>query len=443
MNITPYDILKQGPENHADMISFESNNRSLNSETYSEGDYIFSEMQTNDEDKEKLQNYKLLEPNVLAKTRLQRFKDNIWYDDRTWTRIFIISSIISSLLILALESVLTALAVRLFIKLPQSAAVNDEFKKLTNFAIDWFNNSVMSYMGIYIFAELYQVLLALIVLYVKDNSHLLLYLFMLIVMSVYSGLEHMVVVQGIHIVVTTISYYGNTGDTPVVDSYSNEFIVKVLGYVASGLFSLFFLVQSYFGFKLFPRFKKATGERVGNNLTLIKRNMVFEMHRALLILLSFFVPGMFLASALCYASSPIVKGLCYAGMVLSLLGFISADFCSSREKKGWTIAFMVAYVILIGIIGVMSAFYITIEPPYHLITNVVPYSVETMNTQVVYISASVLGICGGLLLIVQFFLSIKLILNFNKGLKDIHGPDHNWAKFIFGISEIQRSESDI
>ncbi|GME97008.1 unnamed protein product [Ambrosiozyma monospora] len=111
MNNTHYDQLEN--RKYDDLSSFESSNFSANSTKSSEEEYMLQEI---DQKNFKEQDSKSLAPKVLAKPKLQQFKDNIWYEDKTWTRLFIIFSITSSILILSLESVLASFAIRGFAK---------------------------------------------------------------------------------------------------------------------------------------------------------------------------------------------------------------------------------------------------------------------------------------------------------------------------------------
>ncbi|GME79374.1 unnamed protein product [Ambrosiozyma monospora] len=344
-------------------------------------DMLMKAAKANDEENQKSNSHAV---KVLKKPPFQRFKDNVWYEDKTWIRMFFGCSIISAILGIVFEPIPDVILIYKFSIVPAN-----------------------------VYGQLYQDILMLIVLRTKYVAHLIAYSLLLLFLFSYSIFEHLSVPSHVSLFPPDVLQY-----TGIHYSEETGIVVKVFPHIVDALYGLTFVLQSWVGLKLIPYFRKATGEQIGNNIILIRANKFFKLHRTLVILLGY----LFSVRIMIMASEWFMYWLYLC--CLSPFIFLASDFCASREKYWWSITFFVVYFgMIVSVLWTMVRFDIN---------DVLGYVVSYLPTGITLIS-----------LLVLVGIAIKVLRNFKKGLYHIHAHEYNWAKFIPGVAEVQESADDI
>ncbi|QPG73591.1 hypothetical protein FOA43_000903 [Brettanomyces nanus] len=195
-------------------------------------------------------------------------------------------------------------------------------------------NAVATYLALYIYAEIYQVIFTVIILYTKNIYHLISYLIFLCAMAVYSGIQFYELKNTL--------FFGLL--------YSSwERFCKAFSIIVIVLSCIVCLVQAVNVWKMRIQFLKATGEKVSNNPKLIRADIIFNLHRNALIIAAFFFPAFTLQFAVIvldktdpeFVITIVILGLSYLVLIL-------ADYCAAR-KYSWGL-----YAVLLAYMGAMS-----------------------------------------------------------------------------------------
>ncbi|KAG7898835.1 hypothetical protein KL905_004004 [Ogataea polymorpha] len=353
----------------------------------------------------------------LEKTFWIKFRENVVDNDNAWIKLFLFASFISAIVILAIECTICGLFFSSF-RLIESKS--DDFNPVL--AIYGYYRSYLkqkryamgAYLALYIYAELYQILTTLIVLYTRNVYHLVSSILFLAAMAIYAGIQY----NEINTTITSFAAYNqlftSTSDAFGSGTAAAKVHIKSLSIAVIILASLICVIQFGIGFRLKDKFQKFTGETIGNNRKMIYANTVFNLHRDALLLALFFAPGYFLqAVVIAPNKSDAEFGLTLAALFLSVFVIFGADYSTSREKKLTSTIFSMCCTIGLGfIIFKIVRVYLRYHSTYQDLPgrqSVVAFGAIT----------SVLLLC----LMVLLFLVIK---NFGMGLFDIYAGNYNW-----------------
>ncbi|KAH3666542.1 hypothetical protein OGAPHI_003539 [Ogataea philodendri] len=353
----------------------------------------------------------------LERTFWRKFRENVVDNDDTWIKLFLILSCLSAIITLAIECAICGLFMDRFKLL--ATGTNDynpilavygyyrSFLKQKRYAMG-------AYLALYIYAELYLVIMTLIVLYTRNVYHLMSSVLFLAAMAIYSGIQY----NEITTTITSFNTYNQlfTSTTDAFQSGVEQATRKIKGLSIAVIViaSLACLVQSAIGYKLKDKFQQFTGEAVGNNRKMIYANTVFNLHRDALLLALFFAPGYFLQSVIIAPNKSDAEfGLTIAALVLSFLVVFGADFCTSREKKLPSTFFSACCTIGLGFI-VFKIVRVYLRYPSN------GQDLPGRKSVVAF------GVITAVLLLCLMILLLQVIRNFELGLYSIYAGNYNW-----------------
>ncbi|ODV82631.1 hypothetical protein CANARDRAFT_30674 [[Candida] arabinofermentans NRRL YB-2248] len=379
----------------------------------------------------------------LAKSFWKKFSDNVWNNDNTWVKAFLIVSCFATLVILAIECAIFGL---FMVRFDYDIGKNDIFNPINaiygfyRYYLKQKRRAMAAYLALYIYAEVYQAFMTLVVLYTRNVFHLTSCILFLIAMAIYSGIEY----NELENTITNINAYSKLFETAT--STFNEHTgnassaINGLSIVVIVISALSCLILAFIGYKLRSSFKQTAGETIGNNNKLITANVIFNFHRDALLLAFFFCPGFFLqAIIIAPDKSDAEFGLSIAGLVLSFIVILTSDFYASREMKLGTIFSNAWFVLGLALIIVK------------LVRIYTRYSDEDLPGRQ---SVVAFGVITALLLVGLIILSSLVVKNFGLGLYQIYSRNYNWlskakdqpipnrASDVLGVDEKGLLQSD-
>ncbi|GME71963.1 unnamed protein product [Ambrosiozyma monospora] len=377
-----------------------------------------------------------MRPQVLKKTKIQRFKDNVWNADKTWNRAFLITSIISSIMILAFLISFVLLFWFGFKKkgyLPHEMGFGATRRKQETFngIIKTLNLNCWAFLSVVTVSQVHQIVMAVLVLYVKNIVHLYSYLAFLLFLALFTGFQP----RDLNSVVSTLnglaSEIQQTENNMVLGSAAN------LAYPTSRLLTLKILtafitiicgvecfIQLFISYyKLMPQFKRTTGEHVGISVSLVKSEFILNIHRSLLLLLLFFFPAMLILVMVMWPIPDKYGGIALMYSVLTLLWIAITDYSTVREYR------TLHFIMMVCDLSLLSA------PILSTILSTPRGNGELVVSTVVVLNAFIF-----FLLILQFFASIFVIQNYGKGLKLVHAHEYIWFRKTKATGDLHQTE---
>ncbi|ODV87181.1 hypothetical protein CANARDRAFT_5735 [[Candida] arabinofermentans NRRL YB-2248] len=330
-------------------------------------------------------------PHQKDKSIIRKFSDNVWKNGNAWNKIFLINSVISAVVILALEALIFAVYIQ-----NMKSNVWNRAKY----------NAVAVYLALYIYAEIYQVVFTLIALSTSNVYHLYSAVLFLGAMAVYSGIQ-------LHEL-----------DETLLSGLSGRFTrhtIQALSITVTVCSCVACVVQLIVSKMLFHKFKQATGEKVGNNFKLIQANMAFNLHRDCVILGYFFFPAFTLQFIviLVKKSDPEFT-ITVVVLALTFVILVLADYSATRELVIGMVLTIVCY--LAGIAYLVFKLYRLTSGFYHSPgkRSLIAFDVFSL-----------------ILIAVLIVISLIVTNNFGKGMKKI-----NKNNYTFGSSKSHTFESD-
>ncbi|OWB83514.1 hypothetical protein B5S33_g2145 [[Candida] boidinii] len=326
------------------------------------------------------------------------FKEFFMTTSRFWNIFFLVNSIAIGCFILALEIFLLAD----YLKRINSSYFDNNRRPETESVETWMKqkkNAVATYCALYIYAALYQIFITAIVLYSKEFFNILTLIACLFAMAVYSGIQY-------HELKITLWY--NLDHIEVGWQYT-IFVISIVLIVVSCIFPL---LQTFVAIKVKNYFNQSKIEKVGINENLIFINQIFCIYRNVLLLIAFFVPAFTLQLIVIALDKKDPEfGITVAMLGLSYFVLILADYCAIRE-----ILFGLLFVIVIYCLGLAYLIF----KIYRVFTRYL--TLPGRNSLIVF------GIITSVLLLILICLTITIIFNFNKGLKEIYKDNYHLSK---------------
>ncbi|GME85548.1 unnamed protein product [Ambrosiozyma monospora] len=270
-----------------------------------------------------------MKPKQQSLSRWAKFLQNVWFNDNAWMKSYLLVSMIFAVLILTLEAFLFGVYLA---NIGSINYINDPDEDTNNYDHNWVvtkRNAVATYLALYIYAEIYQVVLALITIYTRNIYHLVSSVGFLVAMCAYSGVQY----SELH--KTLINAEHQTWET-VCQGISIAIIVIAIVLVIN---------QAAIAWQLKDIFIQHTGEKTGMNTNLIKANMFFNLHRNAVLLSFFFFPAFtlqFIVIALKKSDPEFI--ITVIVLVLSLVLLVLADFCATRELLFPLVVLIVFYL---------------------------------------------------------------------------------------------------
>ncbi|VEU21665.1 DEKNAAC102215 [Brettanomyces naardenensis] len=338
----------------------------------------------------------VLEPSQPKEQRqsfFARLRLRIWQNDGFWGKVLLITSISSAIVILAFECFLFGLFAKNIDSIqPDRPQAVDASWKIGK------RNAVATYLALYIYAEIYQVMFTLLILYTKNIYHLLSYLVFLCAMAVYSGIQF-------YELNYTLLYN-------LLSDSTWEKACKGIAIAVIAVSCLVCVIQGINARKLRIAFIKITGEKVGNRTSLINSNIVFNLHRNALIVTGFFLTAFTLQFAVIVLNKNDPEfAITIVVLALSYLIIVLADYGAVREKSIFLYLSFIAY---------MGGLAYLIFKLYRLFTRY-----ATMPGKRSLVAFDIFCI---LLVIWLMVLSVLVRLNFGKGLKTIYEGNYHFAR---------------
>lgn len=264
-------------------------------------------------------------PKQEEKSFKEKFSENIWYKARIGGKCLLVSSCLFAVMVLAFECILFALFARNLdtMRVNKPEATNAIWRSGKR-------NAVATYLALYIYAEIYQVLYSLLILYTKSVYHLVTYNIFLGAMAVYSGIQYYELRNTLLFDLTYDSW----------QTACTAFSVVVI--CLSCLACLIQLLNARYLWKIFI---KSTGEKVGNKSSMVHANTAFNLNRNAIILGVFFFPAFTLQFAVIvlqrndpeFIITIVILALSYFVLLLS-------DYCAVREKPAGLLLVFLAYL---------------------------------------------------------------------------------------------------
>ncbi|ODV82632.1 hypothetical protein CANARDRAFT_10365 [[Candida] arabinofermentans NRRL YB-2248] len=351
----------------------------------------------------------------LEKTFWKKFTDNIWNNDSTWVKLFLILACFSATLILVLE-------ITIFVLLSKNVKVHhhdDDYNPII--AIYGFyriylsekKTLISSYMALYIYAEVYQIIMTLIVLYTRNTFHLTSCILFLIAMCIYAGVQY----NEVQITVNSFfSYIKLFTITDSLQAKSNYGVLTNIAIAICVISSVIVISLCFVGWKLRNGFQKVHGEAIGISGKKVRANSYFNMHRDALLLALFFTPGFFLQVVIIADYETVEFKYSVAALIISIFVIFAADLSASREiKTGSTLS-------ILFYLGLVATIFVT------LFNTSSADSSKYNSGSVLNVNQSILafGIITLILLIALIVLSILVIRNYNVGLYFIYAKNYDW-----------------
>ncbi|OUM51329.1 hypothetical protein BVG19_g424 [[Candida] boidinii] len=326
------------------------------------------------------------------------FKEFFMTTSRFWNILFLVNSIVIGCFILALEIFLLTD----YLKRINSSYFDNNRRPETESVETWMKqkkNAVATYCALYIYAALYQIFITAMVLYSKEFFNILTLIACLFAMAVYSGIQY-------HELKITLWY--NLDHIEVGWQYT-IFVISIVLIVVSCIFPL---LQTFVAIKVKNYFNQSKIEKVGLNENLIFINQIFCIYRNVLLLIAFFVPAFTLQLIVIALDKKDPEfGITVAMLGLSYFVLILADYCAIRE-----ILFGLLFVIVIYCLGLAYLIF----KIYRVFTRYL--TLPGRNSLIVF------GIITSVLLLILICLTITIIFNFNKGLKEIYKDNYHLSK---------------
>nr|QFP92356.1 copper transport protein 86 [Ogataea thermomethanolica (nom. inval.)]QGW56838.1 copper transport protein 86 [Ogataea thermomethanolica (nom. inval.)] len=355
---------------------------------------------------------------VIEKTFWRKFRENVLDNDNAWIKLFLFASCSSAILILILECIICAL---FFNKFELIKYNEDDFNPVL--AIYGYYRSYLkekryamaAYLALYIYAELYQIAVTLIVLYTRNVYHLTSFLLFLAAMAVYAGIQY----NEINTTITSFTAYSQLFSSPVgalEDGTQDAKIhIRRLSISVMIIATLACIIKSAIGFKLKEKFEKFTGEAIGNNRKLLQANTFFNLHRDTLLLALFFAPGYFLQAAII---TPTKKGPEFAftlsAIIISFVAIIGADYSTSNELRVYSAISSTLCLLGLGFI---------------IFKLVEVYSSSGSNDDFPGMKSVIaFGVITAFLLLCLMAFLIQVIKNFGLGLSQVYAKNYHWKK---------------
>ncbi len=331
-------------------------------------------------------------PNQERKSFKENFSEKIWYKARIGGKCFLISSFLFAVMVLAFECILFALFAKHLdsMRVDKPEAVNATWRSEKR-------SAVATYLALYIYAEIYQVLYSMLILYTKSVYHLVTYIIFLCAMAVYSGIQYYELKNTL--------LYDLTYDSWETACTAFSIVVICLSCIAC-------LVQAANAKYLWKIFIKSTGEKVGNKSSIVHANIAFNLNRNSLILGVFFFPAFTLQFAVIvlqrddpeFVVTIVILALSYFVLLLS-------DFCAVKENLYGLVLVLIAYL------GGLA--YLTFKL-YRLFTRYV--SIPGKRSLIAF------DIFCMLLLLWLLILLFAVRYYFGNGIKDIYRSNYQFRK---------------
>ncbi|GMG24538.1 unnamed protein product [Ambrosiozyma monospora] len=306
---------------------------------------------------------------------------------------FLLVSMVFAVLILTLEAFLFG------VYLANIGSINyikDDGKDTHNNSHEWVvtkRNAVATYLALYIYAEIYQVVLALITIYTRNIYHLVSSVGFLAAMCAYSGVQ-----------------YSELHKTLINAEHQNwQTICQAISIAIIVIAVVLVINQAAIAWQLKDIFIQHTGEKTGMNTNLIKANMFFNLHRNAVILSFFFFPAFtlqFIVIALKRNDPEFI--ITVIVLVLSLFLLLLADFCATRELL---FPLLVLIVFYLGAIAYLL---------FKLIRLFTKYANQPGKRSLVVFDIFTLLLAFWLATI-----TVVVISNFGKGLKKLYANNYS------------------
>lgn len=252
------------------------------------------------------------QPKQESKSLKTRLDSKLWIPGDFWERFLLFSSFLSAFLLLFFECFIFGLFTKhidnMQVDRPEAVDYDWRTKK---------RNAVATYLALYIYAEIYQLIYTCVIFYTKNIYHLVAYFFFLCAMAVYSGIQY-------YELKNTLFYNLN------YDHWQTT--CKAFSIVVIALSCAICVIQATSLYNLRSRFVKLTGEKVGNRTSLIHSNIIFNLHRTALIMGVFFFPAFTLQFAVIVLSKSDPEFIItIIILALSYLILLLADYSAVRE----------------------------------------------------------------------------------------------------------------
>ncbi|GME70717.1 unnamed protein product [Ambrosiozyma monospora] len=288
---------------------------------------------------------------VLDKAFVEKFKDNVWNNDGAWIKTFLILSCFSAVVILAFECALFGLFLTNF-KYEIKKGSYNPLLAIYGFYQGYLTDkkyAVAAYLALYIYAEIYQVLMTLVVLYTRNVFHLFSSIIFLMIMAIYSGIQYYEMVNTLASLNDYQALFSAFKSMLSADQPIGT--VKGLSIVVMALCCLTCVVQAFVGWRLKDKFQRTTGEAIGINAKMVSANTFFNIHRDALLLAFFFCPGYFLQAVIIAPNKNDAEfGCSIAALVISIVVILMADYFASREMKLASITSTAWYILFLAFI---------------------------------------------------------------------------------------------
>ncbi|ODV82633.1 hypothetical protein CANARDRAFT_25751 [[Candida] arabinofermentans NRRL YB-2248] len=361
----------------------------------------------------------------LEKSFSKKFADNVWNNDSTWVKVFLVFSCCAAVLILVLEIAIFSL-IRKNVNPGNDDDVFDPSRVIYGYYGLYLTESkalVSSYMTLYIYAEVYQIAMTLIVLYTRNIFHLISCIIFLVAMSIYSGVQLNELKNTVFTYSTYVKIFSETDYSTENRIYD---VIVNLAKVVCVLSSITTTTMGFISWKLRPSFRQNDGEAIGLSGKKVNANIAFNVQRDALLLALFFTPGFFLQLVVISGTNEVDFKYSMAALFISIVVICTADLFAAREKKIGTTFSIFCYLGILTSILVLLLFS--------------SFRRNSAFGKTVNQSIMAFGIITIVLLVLLMAVSILVIRNFGVGLYQIYAKNYDW---LYKSKHVPVEKSDV